>query len=84
MQGLERRRGWWCGDGSVGVWVPLGAKYRLGEGLSSEQEAQEAETQMFRYPSQTPGNCSGVSFISSTQSPVLDTHSLGVCWESEG
>lgn len=66
----------------IGVWVygiPLGAKYRLGEGLSSEEEAQEAETQIFRYPSQTSGNCSGVSFISSTQCPVLNTHSLGVC-----
>lgn len=53
MQGLKRRRGWWRDDG---VWVcrgPLGAKYRLEEGLPSEEEAQEAETQMFRYPSLT-------------------------------
>lgn len=69
----------------VGVWVyggPFRAMYRLEEGLPSEEKAQEADTQMFRYPSQTPGNCPGVSLISTIQRPALNTHVLGVCWES--
>lgn len=51
----------------------IGSKCRLGEGLSSEGDAQEAEAQISRYPLQTPGNCPVVSLISATQCPVLNS-----------
>lgn len=63
---------------------PLGAKYRSGERLPSEEEAQETETQMFRCPSQSPEIISGVSPISTSQHQSLRTHCPSVSVLGEG
>lgn len=61
--------------------APLGAEYSPGEGLPSEEEAQEAETPVFRCPSQTPGNCPGVSPVQAVSTSPQDLPSVSVLGE---
>lgn len=63
---------------------PLGAKYRSGEGLPSEEEAQETETPMFRCLSQTLGNYLRSLPHFNQSAPVLRTHCLSVTVLGEG
>lgn len=63
---------------------PLGAKYRSGERLPSEEEAQETETQMFRCPSQTPENYLWSLPHFNQSASVLRTHCPSVSVLGEG